>query len=107
MNQTIIGMLQCLLEQCESKWCHHFNKLIHPDNRVKSSASCYSPYDLLFGRHPRLPIDVLKSQNDHTETYLKYAKRFEDQMRQAYQIVKNPPQARKKKDINRHNLIQK
>ena len=72
----------------------------------KSNITHEPPY-LLFGRHPRLPIDVLKSQNDHTETYLKYAKRFEDQMRQAYQIVKNPPQARKKKDINRHNLIQK
>ena len=42
-----------------------------------------------------------------TETHPEYAKRLEDQMRKDYHIVKNRQETRKKKDISRHNFIQK
>ena len=97
-------MLKCLPEQYKSNWCNHVNKLVHAYNSTKSSATGYSPYYLLFGRHPRLPIDVLlPSQSSHTSSYPEYAKKWGDQMRQAYQIPKNHSDARRKKDINRHN----
>ena len=59
------------------------------------------PYYLLFGRHPRLPIDVLlPSQSNHTSSYPEYAKKWEDQMRQAYQIAKIHSQERRKISID-------
>ena len=62
------------------------------------------PYYLWFGRHPRLSIDViLPPQSIHTLSYLEYAKKCGDQMRQTHHIAKNHSEARKKKDINRHN----
>ena len=104
MNQTIISMLKCLLEHYKSNWRNHVNKLVHAYNSTKSSATGYSPYYLLFGRHPRLSIDLLlPSQSNRTTLYPDYAKKWEDQMRQAYQIVKNYSETRKKRDINRHN----
>ena len=104
MNQTIINMLKCLPEQYKSNSCNHVNKLVHAYNSTKSSATGYSPYYLSFGIHSRLSIDVLlPSQRSHTSSYLEYAMKWEDQMRQAYQIARNHSEARKKKDINKHN----
>ena len=102
MNQTIMNMPKCLPEQYKSNWHNYVNKLVHAYNSTKSSG--YSPYYLLFGRHKRLIIDVLlPSQSSHTSSYPEYAKKWGDQMRQVYQITKNHSEARKKKDINRHN----
>ena len=76
MNQTIINMLKCLPEQYKSNWRSHVNKLVHGYNSNKRSATGYSPYYLLFGRHPRLPIDVLlPSQSSHTSLYPEYVKK--------------------------------
>ena len=52
-NQTIINMLKCLPEQYKSNWRNHVNKLVHAYHSTKSSATGYSPYYLLFGRHRR------------------------------------------------------
>ena len=55
----------------------------------------------MFGRHPRLPIDVLlPSQSNHASSYPEYAKKWEDQMRQAYQIAKIHSQERRKISID-------
>ena len=51
-----------------------------------------------------LHLDVLlPSHSNHTSSYPEYAKKWGDQMKQAYQIAKNNSEVRKKKDINRHN----
>ena len=51
-----------------------------------------------------LHLDVLlPSHSSHTSSYPEYAKKWGDQMKQAYQIAKNNSEVRKKKDINRHN----
>ena len=104
MNQVIINMMKCLPEQYKSNCRNHVNKLGHAYNSTKSSATGYSPYYIFFGRHPRLPIDVLlPSQSSPISPYPVYAKKWRDQMRQAYQIANNHSEARKKKDINRDN----
>ena len=59
MTQIIINMLKCLPEQYKSNGHNHVNKLVHAYNSTKSSATGYFPYYLLFGRHWRLPIDLL------------------------------------------------
>ena len=98
VNQTKINTLKCLPEQYKSSRCNHVNRLC---NRTKNLATGYFPYYLLFGRYPRLPIDVLLLlQSNYTTSY---CKKWDDLMRQSYQIAKNHSEARKKKDINRHN----
>ena len=59
MNQMIICMISKLEEDkkaCQSK---HLPELLLAYNATRSAVTGYSPYYLLFGRRPRIPVDYL------------------------------------------------
>ena len=53
-NRTIISMLGTPPEE----WVNHVNMLTYAYNCTRSNATGFSPYYLLYGRHPLLPIDI-------------------------------------------------
>ncbi|KAI4896469.1 hypothetical protein NFI96_008001 [Prochilodus magdalenae] len=59
MNRTLLQMLKTLTERQKSNWKEHLNKLLYAYNCTCSEVSGYSPFYLLFGRSPRLPVDML------------------------------------------------
>ncbi|KAI4887981.1 hypothetical protein NFI96_001880 [Prochilodus magdalenae] len=59
MNRTLLQMLKTLTERQKSNWKEHLNKLLYAYNCTRSEVSGYSPFYLLFGRSPRLPVDML------------------------------------------------
>ena len=56
MNQTILAMLKTLPEYHKTQWKNHVNKLVHACNCTKHCSTGYSPYYLMFGNVPPLPI---------------------------------------------------
>ena len=67
------------LESTEKKsWKSHINKLVHAYNCTKNSSTGYAPYFLLFGRKPRLPIDLILSQTDDANENHSHSKFVED-----------------------------
>ena len=59
MNQTIICMIGKLEEDKKACWSEHLPELLMAYNATCSTVTRYSPYYLLFGRRPRIPVDYL------------------------------------------------
>ena len=59
MNQTIIRMISKLEEDKKACWSEHLPELLLAYNATCSTVTGYSPYYLLFGRRPRIPVDYL------------------------------------------------
>ena len=90
-NQTLLAMLRTLPENKKSRWRDYLNKMVHAYNCTRHSTTGYSPFFLLYGRSPRLPIDlILKTSTDQTPNqgdYPSYAAKWKKVMREAYQIA--------------------
>ena len=56
--RTLITMLGTLPDDFKSKWTQHISTLVYAYNCTHSNATGFSPYYLLYGRHPLLPIDI-------------------------------------------------
>ena len=59
MNQMIICMIGKLEENRKACWSKHLPELLMAYNATHSAVTGYSPYYLLFGRRPRIPVDYL------------------------------------------------
>ena len=88
-NQTLLSMLRCLSDTQKSKWKDHVNKMVFAYNCTKNESTGFSPYQLLFGRKPRLPIDIIfgRTQSTVCKRYPKYLKDWKQAMEDAYNIA--------------------
>jgi hypothetical protein len=57
-NSTLISMLGTLPPEDKKNWEESLSTLVHCYNCTRNMATGYSPYYLLFGRHPIIPIDL-------------------------------------------------
>ena len=80
-NSTLINMLGTLPKEKKSEWKDHIGTLVHAYNCTRNSATGFSPYYLMFGRQPRLPVDVTLGLAPHTITEpntTKFAQKLRD-----------------------------
>ena len=57
MNRTIISLLRVLSVEEKRKWPKHLQRVVYYYNITKHTTTGYSPFQLMFGREERLPID--------------------------------------------------
>ena len=91
-NRTLLGMLPTLPASAKADWKSHLNKLVHAYNCTQNDSTGYSSYYLLFGRQPRLAIDVIfqvayEDQKLKTKSHAEYVKRWTIEMRRTYEIA--------------------
>ena len=104
MNQTLLKMLRTLPESMKSRWPESVNKMVHAYNCTRHSSTGYSPFFLLFGRDPTLPIDLLLCTDSNTvrnKNHGKFVKDWKRQMEEAYKLAQERSGSRKLKDKER------
>ena len=61
-------MLGTLPKEKKSEWKNHIGTVVHAYNCTRNSATGFSPYYLMFGRQPHLPVDVALGLAPHIIT---------------------------------------
>ena len=88
-NRTILSMLRTLTESQKANWKDHVDKVVFAYNCTRNDATGYSPFYLLYGRSPRLPIDIMfEIDPDHEVTsYQDYVLKWKRGMQQAFELA--------------------
>ena len=88
-NSTLCNMLGTLSEEEKSYWKSYLGCMTHAYNCTKHTSTTYSPYYLMFGRHPRLPIDVKfglpKSNSGDNSSKSRYVQKLRRRLNYAFQ----------------------
>ena len=77
-NRTLMNMLGTLQEQQKADWKSHLSTLTHAYNATEHESTGFSPFFLMFGRHPRLAIDAFLGLRKEDETMRKRHKDYVD-----------------------------
>ena len=56
-NSTLMNMLGTMSESQKKDWKSHLLTMCHAYNSTQHAVTGYSPHYLMFGRHPRIPLD--------------------------------------------------
>ena len=83
-------MLRTLPESQKQKWKDSLNKVVHAYNSSRNDATGFSPFYLLFGRSPRLPVDLMFGllREDTRMNHTEYTEKWEVAMRDAYELAR-------------------
>ncbi len=109
-NQTLLQMLGTLNNKEKSRWKDYVKPLVHAYNCTKSDVTGFSPYKLMFGRQPRLPIDLAFGLpvDGQSGSHSKYVQGLKSRLEESYKVAKKNAAKvaeRNKKRYDKHVVI--
>ncbi len=106
-NRTLLQMLGTLQEDDKVRWRDHVQPLVHAYNCTRNDTTGFSPYQLMFGRQPSLPIDVafgIKPEGGKKVTHSDYVKNLQESLRESYQTAVEHSQKTAFRNKQRYDL---
>jgi transposase InsO family protein len=89
-NRTLLDMLGTLEPDKKKDWKSHVAPLTHAYNCTRHETTGQSPYFLMFGRQPRLPIDLafgLDLDQPESKSLCKYIRNLRERLQTAYDLA--------------------
>ena len=98
-------MLKTLPKDHKREWHTHVNKMTDAYNCTRNESTNYSPFSLIFGRSPRLPVDLVFGLNENRMggSHQHYARKWSESMQEAYHIVGQNAQKAGRKGKTQHD----
>ena len=90
VHQTLQRMIGKLDPEKRRKWPENIGSVLIAYNATWSQVTDYSPYFLMFGRRPRLPVDLLfptVNKREWTRTINEYVKALYEQLTECLQLA--------------------
>ena len=90
VHQTLQRMIGKLDPEKRRKWPEHIGSVLIAYNATRSQVTGYSPYFLMFGRRPQLPVDLLfpkVNNREWTRTIDEYVKALYERLRECLKLA--------------------
>ena len=88
LNRSLLNMLRTLENYQKADWKQHLSRLVHAYNCTKHTSTNVSPYFVMFGRQPRLPIDALVPERAEKQANVtEYVQKMREKLQEAYKLA--------------------
>lgn len=93
-NRTLLQMLGTLSQPEKLHWKDYVKPLVHAYNCTKNETTGFSPDELMFGRQPRLPIDLAFGlpTDPNKLSHSQYVSNLKCRLEQSYKIASSTAQ---------------
>ncbi|XP_049334999.1 uncharacterized protein LOC125802000 [Astyanax mexicanus] len=89
-NRTLLNMLGTLKDKEKSHWSDFVKSLVHAYNCTKNEVTGFTPYELMFGRRPRLPVDIafgLPLEKNQNQSHSQYMTVLKAHLEESYRLA--------------------
>lgn len=88
-NRTLIKMLGTLHPEQKKDWKKHIGPIVHCYNCMKQSSTGQTPFYLMYGREPPLPIDLAFKTNPYEDkqTMTHYIEKLKERLETSYNLA--------------------
>ena len=88
-NRTLLNILGTLENKKKSHWRNYVKPLVHAYNCTKNEVTGFTPYELMFGRQPRLPIDLAFGLPVHHQqgSHSQYIQNLKSHLENSYRVA--------------------
>ena len=89
-NSTLLVLLGTLASDKKSRWKEYLNTLVFAYNCTPHQSTDYTPYQLLFGRTPRLPVDFkfgIHKSEESSNSYDEFVSNLKQRMEYTQSLV--------------------
>ena len=106
-NRTLISMIGTLDPEKKRNWKPFILSLVHAYNCIRHESTGYSRYSLLFGREPRLPVDMafgLERESVQEKSYNEYVSDLREKISDAFEKVQKKADLSREKQKRNYDL---
>lgn len=89
-SQTLLSMLGRLEPEQKERWKEYVKPLVHAYNCTKNEVTGYTPFELMFGRSPKLPVDLafgLPVRDAASTSHSQYVQNLRSWLEESYKLL--------------------